>query len=434
MKILFLTTYNVTLAREHFFTINVWKSLANYHTLRDKQNSDELILGTVVIDNIEKSFVEQTNANDHNYYLLHLSCNIDHNNIVEEIKNFFIQLKVDIVHSNMIEGYDVEAAKLLQIPIYLTIHIGGFICPRGGGDGFLRYDNTICNQPVGKECTHCCSCNIPFPRIAYFLAKMIPNAIAHEILSKMKRHIFYITPLLLTKEYVNICQKRIELFKYATIFAANEKLGNLLAINGLRKNVILLPHGVKERERLPFPDTQEKVKFFFLARIQYSKGLHVLLRALEGIDNNKYELHVIGDAEKARSQMRYDQSIRVQARGKNVFFHGRLPNNEIERVIKDMHVMIHPAIFLEVYGISIAEALSMGRPVIATKCGGAEMQVIDGHNGWLVEPNNEEELRRAINKVIDMKDRLESFSSRCHLPHPIDDYAKKLWSIYHRNR
>ena len=36
MKFLFLTTYNVTLEREHFFTIDVWNGLCEHF----KQSSD----------------------------------------------------------------------------------------------------------------------------------------------------------------------------------------------------------------------------------------------------------------------------------------------------------------------------------------------------------------------------------------------------------
>lgn len=430
MKVLFLTTYNVTLKHEHFFTINVWRALVRQHSHNVTHSKDELILGTIVLDAKDNEYVDCIEADGHQYYQLHLSSQLKQSEIVGALARFFTKLKVDVIHSNMIEGYDVEAAKLCHIPICLTIHIGGFICPRGGGNGFLRYDDTICNQPVGFGCSHCCASDIPFPGIAYALSHCIPSQIACHLLERMRRPVFYLTPLLLTKVSVQQCQERIELFKYATIFAANERLRYLLALNGLRDNVMLLPHGVEERERLPYPPVDDKVKFFFLGRLQYSKGLHVLLRALEGIDRDSYELHVIGDAGKSRADVRYEQSLHSLAKDKSVIFHGRIRNDEIEGVIKSMHIMIHSAICLEVYGISIAESLAMGRPVLATRCGGAEMQVKEGVNGWLVNPNDVDALRKSILKVIRNKEQLIDYSARCSLPHPIDAYAAKLWDIY----
>ena len=46
----------------------------------------------------------------------------------------------------------------------------------------------------------------------------------------------------------------------------------------------------------------------------------------------------------------------------------------------------------EAFGRSMAEALSMGCPVIATRFGGALDIVREGFNGWLVEPDNAEQL------------------------------------------
>lgn len=68
----------------------------------------------------------------------------------------------------MIEGYDIIAARKLNIPIVLTIHIGGFICPRGGGNGFLMYNDSICNQKIGKECMKCGCMDLPLPHLSYF--------------------------------------------------------------------------------------------------------------------------------------------------------------------------------------------------------------------------------------------------------------------------
>ena len=207
---------------------------------------------------------------------------------------------------------------------------------------------------------------------------------------------------------------------------------DILALNGLTDNVVLIPHGVKPRQRLPFPEVKDVVKFYYCGRIQYAKGLHNLLSAFDGIDKSLYELHIIGDAESSGPSRRYDKRIKRMAVGKNVIFHGRLPNSKIEDVIRDMHVMIHPTICLEIYGISIAESLSIGRPVLATRCGGTEMQVYDGINGWLVEPNNVDRLHEKVKEILNEKDKLSNMVHDCSLPHPILQYINELFNQYTR--
>jgi glycosyltransferase involved in cell wall biosynthesis len=97
-----------------------------------------------------------------------------------------------------------------------------------------------------------------------------------------------------------------------------------------------------------------------------------------------------------------------------------------------MHVMIHPAIFLEVYGITIAESLAIGRPVLATCCGGAEMQLKDGVNGWLVPANDIIALRNKIIEILHNKDQIEIKNKNCRLPHSLEEYSRKLLLLYEK--
>ena len=428
MKLLFLTTYNLTIEREHIFTFNVWNELCKQFDLRN----DEISLATIVVDALyTESTITEEACNGKKYYKLHYSPSLSDEKKVEEIARFFKYMSPDVIHSNMVEVIDVEAAKRCNIPIVLTIHIGGFICPRSGGNGFLKYDDSICNITVDNHCFRCCAQDFPLPLLARLLYALIPNRLSEWLYHKLRgRQIFYLTLFLTKVHEIYVRKKAIETYQYATIIAANQRLKDILALNGLTDNVVLLPHGVRPRPRLPFPEVKDVVKFYYLGRIDYGKGLHNLLRAFEGIENSLYELHIIGDAGTSGPSRRYDSCIRRMAVGKNVIFHGRLPNEEIESVIKDMHVMIHPAIFVEVYGLTIAESLSIGRPVLATRCGGSEMQIKDGVNGWLVKSNNITALSDKIKEIISHKDELESMSYNCHLPHSLSDYCVGLYDLY----
>lgn len=426
MKILFLTTYNVSIVDEHNFTKNVWKALSQFIA----STPHECILGTIFEDLKEGHSIQTVQEGSVPYYQLHIASTLGKDERICLIEDFFQTIGPSVIHSNMIEGYDVEAAAALKIPICLTIHIGGFICPRGGGNGFLRYDDSICQEIVGKDCARCCSCDIPFPSLTYLLYQLTPNFLLKYLSRHLKKNVFYLTPFVGMRKSVVARQRLIQVFKKATIIAANRHLVHLLELNGLKDNVRLIPHGVAPRPRLPFPPIQGTVKLFFLGRIQHSKGLHVLLKALEGIDPERYELHVIGDAEQSKRQLRYNDRVIHLAQGKNVIFHGRLKNEEIETVIKDMHLMVFPTIFLEVYGISIAEVLSIGRPVLASRCGGSEMQVEEGKNGWLVAPNDVEALHDKLQSLLLHPQQIETAAKGCTLPHPLAEYVEKLFRLY----
>lgn len=80
--------------------------------------------------------------------------------------------------------------------------------------------------------------------------------------------------------------------------------------------------------------------------------------------------------------------------------------------IKNMHVLVLPSICLEIFGLNIAESLAMGKVVLATQCGGAEMQIEDGSNGWLIEPNNVEVLRTKMEEIISNKKKFHLMKSK----------------------
>lgn len=428
MSLLFLTTYNVPIEHEHFFTINVWEELCEQFS----RVGDEIALATIIVTpQYELPSITEEKCNGKRYYKLYYSPLLSDEDKVEEIARLFKYIAPDVIHSNMIEVIDVEAAKKCNIPIVLTIHIGGFICPRSGGNGFLKYDDNICGCKIGNHCFRCCSQDFPLSFFARILYRLMPNRLCEWLYCRLRgKQIFYLT-LFLTKVYeINLRKKAIEVYKYATIIAANQRLKGLLALNGLKDNVVLLPHGVKPRPRLPLPEVKDVVKFYYLGRIQYAKGLHNLIQAFEGIDKSLYELHIIGDAASSGPSRRYDLKTQKMSIGRNIIYHGRLPNDKIEYVIKDMHVMVHPAIVLEVYGISIAESLSIGRPILATRCGGAEMQIKDGVNGWLVEPNDVAGLRAKIIDIINHKERIPIMSANSTLPHPLASYSEGLQIVY----
>ena len=188
MKLLFLTTYGIDINKEHIFTKNVWKYLSQYYT------PTQLILGSCIIDEQKPSpYIEEKKLNGFIYYLLYTQSAF----VEDNLKKFFQHISPSIIHSNMIEGYDIEAARGLGIPIVLTIHIGGIICPRGGGNGFLMYNDSICNQPVSNICLKCGCMDLPLPRLSYALLKLLPKSILEYIYSKIKdKNLFYITPFI----------------------------------------------------------------------------------------------------------------------------------------------------------------------------------------------------------------------------------------------
>ncbi len=425
MKLLFLVNHDIK--NEHVFIMDEWREMA--HMI------DDCCLGQIIFTDDETEYQEvEDSSYGRPYYKLLLPRLVDNDLIVENIARFFCHIKPDLIHSNSALDYDVKAAQRCNIPIVLTIHVGGVVCPRSQTDGFLTYKDTLCDVPVSERCLRCCCENLPLPAVSYTILRMLPRRWLINMYNKMKyRHIPYVSAALSCINAVATAKDKIDILKYATLIAANGKLVELLRINGLDKNVRLIPHGVAEGNiHQPVSiKSGNPVKFFYLGRIQRSKGVHIILEALRGIDKNKYEFHILGDgSRRSRHSRRYLNKIQDLAKGQNVIFHGEVKHDDINTIIKQCHVNIHSAMYLEVYGLTIAESLSIGRPVLATRCGGAEMQIMDGVNGWLIEPNNVKQMHDKICDLIDNTKMIEEASKHCRLPHPLPQYILKLKELY----
>lgn len=425
MKILFVSTYCVAFYHDHVFTVNVYNELRK----QCQAAGHELKLCTFTVLKYPNDYYQRLSEFG-DYEIVELDPSQDFS---QQFADYFRYVNPDIIHSNMIEGWDIEGAKLQDIPIFNTIHLGAFMCPRGGGQGFLRYDDSICQREVDKHCDRCMAQLLPFPRISYTLHKIIPRGIEHYVASHLKRQVLYLSAFLRQTTEPENKLRFLETARYAHIIAGNKALVHLLKLNGLEERVHLLPHGIVPRESVRFPrlTDSDPVKFYFLGSTTYSKGLHVLLNAFKRIPHHLYELHIIGDISHAgKKEKAYFERIKTVSKGLNIFFDGRVLNKDLEKSIANYHVMIHPAISHEVYGLTLAESLSMGRPVIATRCGGAEMQVIDGHNGWLVNPNDASDLRRAIMEAIENHSEIKRRASNAITPHLVQPYVSSLLQLY----
>ncbi len=77
---------------------------------------------------------------------------------------------------------------------------------------------------------------------------------------------------------------------------------------------------------------------------------------------------------------------------------GRLPNVEVLRIMAQAgFVVINSNV--ETFSVVTGEALALGKPVIATRCGGPEA-FIDEANGFLIPTANDAELANAMQQMV----------------------------------
>jgi glycosyltransferase involved in cell wall biosynthesis len=125
--------------------------------------------------------------------------------------------------------------------------------------------------------------------------------------------------------------------------------------------------------------------------------------------------------------------LEEQARGlgilKNITFLPGLNRKEVLQRMSQAYVVISSSI-LETFGLTIAEALAVGRPVVATNSGGVR-DIIQPGDGYIVPQNDIDSFSDAIINISKgMHDSPAMISARCRGKFGADAFSKRLFEIY----
>ena len=358
-----------------------------------------------------------------------------------ELRNFIKEIKPTIVHLHGFKAPFSLACKSLGIPCVVTAHHGGLVCPAGA---LLNSKDKICTVAAsGTNCLPCVLRNVKGGTFTLALQKFIPFKLRLAIGKVFNKipFIYYVTPIVTTT--VSIENKKMEwenIYNNASLLIApSTAIKKAMLRNGAPENKIkVITHGIPSinvnkitevKKDIEVSKEKKPVKFFYIGRICREKGVHVMLEAFNNL-TLPAEIHVIGGTGNHLEE-RYLKYLKKKYKNENIIWHGKVLPGEVNEKIKMFDVMIHPAFFLEVFGLTIAESLLMGKPVIATKCGGAEMQIIHNKNGLLIAPNNVNALKKAIIEIIESPDLLLKLKQKTTLKvNLIDNHVQDLMKVY----
>ncbi len=147
--------------------------------------------------------------------------------------------------------------------------------------------------------------------------------------------------------------------------------------------------------------TPDTVLFAFAGRLVGWKGMGVALRALAepAMRDVNAKLLIVGDGPQKPALQQLAQSLRVADR---VVFHDPVPHDALPGLYGAVDVGVFPSIGDEAFGITIAEAMSCGKPVIASHIGGIPEVVGNEEScGLLVAPNDAAALAQAMRRLAD---------------------------------
>ena len=149
------------------------------------------------------------------------------------------------------------------------------------------------------------------------------------------------------------------------------------------------------------------------------KNISGLIRSIAQLHKIRtdFELHIIGGGDEKNNLMAFANSLNLL--DKVVFFLGPLKGEELVQNIQNCRFLTLFSNY-ETFGVVLIEALSCGKPVVASKLECIE-EFITEKQGILVEPKNENQLAKAFDFMLD--------NYINYNPMELSEYAKNKFSF-----
>ena len=151
-------------------------------------------------------------------------------------------------------------------------------------------------------------------------------------------------------------------------------------------------------EKFPYTPLPKNTTFTFgyMANLVNDKGHETLLKAFKKVTNAK--LLLAGDGPLRKQLEKLTSVFGIDDR---VEFVGAIPREKACEFFQAVDAFVHPSRY-ETFGIVLIEALSTGRPVVATRCGGPN-DIVRTEDGMLVDVDDVDGLAEAMANMIGME-------------------------------
>lgn len=162
----------------------------------------------------------------------------------------------------------------------------------------------------------------------------------------------------------------------------------------------------------------------YFGRLVADKGVSVLVQAAKGLPEG-IVTHIFGEGP-MRTEL---QGLAGEAA---VRFHGFVP--DVAESMAAVDLVAIPSVWAEAFPFSALEAMSLGKPIVASRRGGLPELVEDGLTGVLVEGEDHQGIRGAIEALADDPDLCRQMGERGRQSHAgrytVEAFAERIEDVY----
>ena len=152
------------------------------------------------------------------------------------------------------------------------------------------------------------------------------------------------------------------------------------------------------------------VKYLFVGRLLNDKGVNEFLNAAR-LMKDRYDVavqfEIVGKHDSTTDSVDM-RKVEVSVENSVIMYSGH--TESILEKYKQCHVFVLPS-YHEGFPRSVMEAMSVGRPIITTSAVGCRDSIVDGVNGFIVEPGSVDQLVCAMEKFVQNHELIQVMGS-----------------------
>jgi glycosyltransferase involved in cell wall biosynthesis len=171
------------------------------------------------------------------------------------------------------------------------------------------------------------------------------------------------------------------------------------------KTVLIRGSGVDMTKFAPTPQPNNDVPVvLFVGRLLKSKGIFDLIEAAKTLkaEGIKFTLRVVGEPDDRNPEAISKEEITKLHKEGIVDWVGR--QSDMPKFYREADIICLPTLYKEGLPLTLLEAASIGRALIATDVPGCREIVRNGENGCLVKPKDLKDLENALRQLVTDKD------------------------------
>ena len=143
-------------------------------------------------------------------------------------------------------------------------------------------------------------------------------------------------------------------------------------------------------------DKKQNNYLLYFGRLSKEKGIDILIKAMALVNSN-IKLKIVGDGSEKENLKKMAEKLKINSQ---IQFLDHKNQNELKKIIKNSLTVIVPSQWYENCPLSILEAFSFGKSVVASNLGGISELVEEEKTGFLFEPGNAKDLAEKINLLL----------------------------------